>query len=255
MVTLHEHRDAGGWVLEIHEATEVAQVARMGLRYNDSISSVTLQPGTSVTLFQHDDFRGRTITFTNTSNQARMYNLREAWHNFCDITSSFRVSIGPVVNAPHFNGRTFTIISDVRLSHVLDWAVSKGTTVLWSRHTQPSTNQQWRLELDRTTNTYTIRTQHSSGWGHALSDSNGRTQMTSATTSRKARWRVVPVPGRPDLFSIVNVGTGRALNLMGVPTQLPGNGMRINTATSNNTSRQHWRFTELGTVLLSTEAN
>lgn len=67
-------------------------------RSTSNISSVTLHPKGSITLYEDTNFKGRSITLNNDANEEQHHVLSDPRYNFDNITSSYKVSFIPTLN-------------------------------------------------------------------------------------------------------------------------------------------------------------
>lgn len=62
----------------------------IGREFSDSISSVVLPPKSTMTLYEHINYGGRSKHLSNPGNTVRIFDLGSQGHNFNDITSSLK---------------------------------------------------------------------------------------------------------------------------------------------------------------------
>lgn len=111
--------------------------------------------------------------------------------------------------------------------------------------------QKWEMRYDKDAKAYSIRSANS---GLYLTDSNG-TLCGSEMLSDECRWTIRPGSGSG--VTLVNVASGKALDLSGASTR---NGNTVGTYAANGTAAQSWKLAKVspiedGTYVLTTLSN
>ncbi|NSS93212.1 bacterial Ig-like domain-containing protein [Enterococcus faecalis] len=124
-VVLYENTDqiTTGFAHEAGNPYVLKNLADFGR--DNQVSAVSLPAGKSVTLYEHKNYGGRSLTLTNTTNQPKKYSLGDQY-KFNDIASSYRVHTqeNSIILYEHANLTGFSIILSAN-SHNFDLDLSK----------------------------------------------------------------------------------------------------------------------------------
>jgi len=226
-VVFYEHHNRGGW-----RHVPGAWQGNFTGRYNDSISSVSVPPWTAVTVFDNHNHWGRFVELHNNSSHPRLFNLStQPSSRFNDMGSSF-IRRTAVINDETLNGQTVNIRTELQGQRGLD--ASHRGIIIYDAHN--ANNQRWVLQLDRASNSYTIRNLR---YNTFLSETGTNTiSLVNSVNNNNARWRFIPT-AVTGVYEIINLATGRALDVFQSQNH---NGNRVGTFSRNPQTNQLWRL-------------